>query len=325
MTTDRKRPAASRRTLPLFAGLAALCLALPAGAITLDLSDAATATARRSEALTSYRLPVGPWTPAGITTQLVEGGLDQRAWRIEAPGLTTLQLLAPLRDQLDAAGYRVIFECETEVCGGFDFRYGTDILPEPDMHVDLGDFRYLAAERPSAKGSDALSLLVSRSATAGFVQLTRIGPAPEPPQVTASSKSQEPAAPPAAAAPADLGARLETGGAQPLEDLVFASGSGQLAPGDYPSLAGLAAYLKANPTRSVTIVGHTDASGALSGNVALSRQRAQSVRSRLIELGAPAAQIGADGVGYLVPRASNLTEEGRTRNRRVEVMLTSTK
>ena len=37
-----------------------------------------------------------------------------------------------------------------------------------------------------------------------------------------------------------------------------------------------------------------------------------------------ARQIEAEGVGYLSPRASNLTEEGRTQNRRVEVMMTST-
>jgi outer membrane protein OmpA-like peptidoglycan-associated protein len=75
----------------------------------------------------------------------------------------------------------------------------------------------------------------------------------------------------------------------------------------------------------VAIVGHTDASGGLEANIALSRKRAQAVRNVLIEaFGVPAAQIQAEGVGYLSPRASNLTEAGRTQNRRVEVMLTST-
>jgi outer membrane protein OmpA-like peptidoglycan-associated protein len=41
--------------------------------------------------------------------------------------------------------------------------------------------------------------------------------------------------------------------------------------------------------------------------------------------GIPAEQVRAEGVGYLAPRASNLTDEGRKKNRRVEVMLTSTK
>jgi len=74
----------------------------------------------------------------------------------------------------------------------------------------------------------------------------------------------------------------------------------------------------------VVLVGHTDASGALAPNIALSRARAQAVRAALVALGAKADQIGAEGAGYLAPRATNLTPEGRAQNRRVEVMLTPT-
>jgi OOP family OmpA-OmpF porin len=76
----------------------------------------------------------------------------------------------------------------------------------------------------------------------------------------------------------------------------------------------------------VVLVGHTDASGGLAGNTALSRARAASVRDRLMaEYAVPAAQITAEGVGYLAPRATNKTEDGRARNRRVEAILTSTR
>ena len=75
----------------------------------------------------------------------------------------------------------------------------------------------------------------------------------------------------------------------------------------------------------MALVGHTDASGGLDVNIAVSRQRAQSVRQRLIDrYDIPARQVDAQGVGYLSPRASNLTEAGRQKNRRVEVMMTST-
>ena len=325
----RHRLAALRRSLSACAGLAALC-ALPAvlsaQPLTLAFPAPGTVTTTRAEPLTSYRLPVGPWTPAGVTTRLTEGALEHNAWRIDAPGMTTLQLLDPLRDQLAAAGFKVIFACETDVCGGFDFRYGTDILPEPDMHVDLGDFRYLAAERATPEGPELLSLLVSRSATAGFAQLTRNSPATTPPPAnTPSSKSPEAGgaatATASATAPATgLGARLDSGGAQPLEDLVFSSSAGALEEGDYTSLAELAAYLKASPERRVMLVGHTDASGSQEANLALSKQRAQSVRQRLIDrFGLAPDRITAEGVGALAPRASNLTEAGRTLNRRVEV------
>jgi OOP family OmpA-OmpF porin len=110
-----------------------------------------------------------------------------------------------------------------------------------------------------------------------------------------------------------------------LDDLVFASGSSSLTEGAYPSLASLAAWLKENPGLTIAVVGHTDASGGLEGNIALSRKRAQSVRERLIaNYDVPAKRVEAEGVGYLSPRASNLTEEGRQMNRRVEVMMTST-
>jgi OOP family OmpA-OmpF porin len=143
---------------------------------------------------------------------------------------------------------------------------------------------------------------------------------------TAGSVAAE--TPPAAAAapggPAPgLAAALAQTGAVALDDLTFATGSAQLGPGDFASLRDLAAYLAGNPDRTVALVGHTDASGDLAGNVALSRARAASVRDRLVrDYGAPADRVTAEGVGYLAPRATNLTPEGRTLNRRVEVVLT---
>lgn len=331
------KPGVPIRIAPFGAvAVAALLHTSAALGLTLEFAAPASTSATRQEALTSYRLPVGPWKDGTTPTTLTEGALDQTAWRIDAPGLTTLQLLAPLRDQISAVGFTPLFECETDACGGFDFRYGTEVLPEPAMHVDLGDFRYLAAQRRTAEGSEYLSLLVSRSSEAGFVQLIRVGatePATAPaavapptgrPIVSASTKS--PLALPLSNLPGTgIGARLESGGAVALDDLVFPSGTAELAAGDYASLAELAAWLAANPARKVALVGHTDASGTLEPNVALSQKRAEAVRARLTgSFGIAADQVSAEGVGYLSPRASNLTDEGRQMNRRVEVMLTST-
>lgn len=307
-----------------------------AAAATLDLAFPAPAenTASRVETMTSFRLPIGPFQQGTMTTALAEGPLLQNAFRIASSDLTTLQLMQPLRDQIATAGFSVIFECETQACGGFDFRYGTDVLPEPDMHVDLGDFRYLAAERPGPKGKDYISLLVSRSPQDGFVQMTRVGQTALPePTLMASTKSphqmaaeQTPSLPVQPEVPATgMAAALEQGGVAVLEDLVFASGSATLATGDYASLQELAAWLRANPDRTIALVGHTDASGGRAGNLSLSEKRAESVRQTLIKgFDIPAERVIADGVGYLAPRDSNQTEAGRQRNRRVEVMITST-
>ena len=340
-----------------FLCLAAAVLALPgpAAALTLDFGGEARQTGARVERMTSYLMPVGPFAGEEIATLRVEGALDQRSWTVAAPGLSTLEMLVPLRDQLTRAGFDVIYECEAVACGGFDFRYGTDVLPEPDMHVDLGDFRYLAARRQGAEGLEVVNLIISRAGDTGFVQVTRVGhsvtsppPSDDGPDTSAAPPGgpaatdpaiADPATAPGPAMPPDpvvmpvpdpvpgqgtgtLAERLTTGGAQVLADLVFASGAAALSQGAYGSLAELAAFLQANPQARVMLVGHTDASGALGANIALSRERARSVRQRLLtEFDIPARQVEAEGVGYLVPRAPNDTEAGRLANRRVEVML----
>ena len=310
--------------LPHVLGSFCVAFGLPAAAqtLTVDFPAAATQTFDRQEALTSYALPIGAFKDGAVPMQVIEGSLRQTAWSLQANGQTTLQILAPLRDQLAQAGYRLLFECESFACGGFDFRFGTDIAAEPAMHVDLGDFRYLAASRTGAEGLEHLSLIVSRSSTLGFVQLTQIGKGSIAPAALVAPTTPLAQAPVTTPDTSPLGDGLAKQGSVALDDLIFASGSADLAPGEYASLETLAAYLRADPAARVALVGHTDASGALAGNIALSKQRAEAVRSWMIETYAiPAGQIAAEGVGYLAPRDSNQTEQGRTRNRRVEVML----
>ncbi len=316
-----------QRTLGAGMG-AVVSLALLGGpgiALPLEFPGPAVATVSRTVPLATYKLPLGPWAGGAVPTRLFEGARSDSAWRVEGGGLSTLQLLAPLRDQLKEAGYRMLWECETEACGGFDFRFGTDVLDEPDMHVDLGDFRFLAAERDGPDGPEAVSLFVSRSSDMGFVQMITIGSAINPVPLTPPDPGERPSA---SISPGDTGTlaeQLDGRGAVPLDDLTFESGSALLGQGQFGSLAALAAYLKENPQRTIALVGHTDASGNLATNIALSTARAASVRDRLIrDFGIPAAQVSAEGVGYLAPRDSNLTQEGRARNRRVEAVVTST-
>ena len=325
--------------------LAAVALALvPAAAsAALELPAGAVRAAEAAERFGTYALPVGPWTDAGLPSELLEGRVELTAWQV--PGTaTTLELLAPLRDRLAAEGYETLFDCATEACGGFDFRYEMRVLPEPEMHVNLGDFRYHAARREGPAGPEAVALLVSRSQARGYVHVVHVEPAgpadlaaPDPAGTPASGNDASsgpapfpgvaPALAPASASarPGALAAALEATGRAVLADLSFETGSSRLAAGPFPALEELAAYMAANPGRSVTLVGHTDASGALEPNVALSRARARAVRERLIaDYGIAAGRIAADGVGYLMPLAPNLTDEGRALNRRVEVVVTST-
>ena len=294
-----------------------------AQALTLDFPSNASLQREVVSDLDSYALPIGIWDRGEMPTETVEGQMTQQAWRINARSLTTLQMLRPLREQLRNDRFRVIFECQTEACGGFDFRFGTETLPPPEMQINLGDFRFLAARRIVEGGTEYVSLFVSKTAQAGYVQVTRVGPAEEEPAPLAT-----------ATAPALRGGittdasglvqKLEAVGHAVLDDLQFETGSSQLGEGPFASLDALADHLTTTPDLTVALVGHTDTSGSLDANIALSKRRAATVLERLVsEYGIARARLAAEGMGYLAPIDSNATDEGRDANRRVEVIVTS--
>ncbi|HEY0212618.1 MAG TPA: OmpA family protein [Paenirhodobacter sp.] len=296
--------------------LCLLPLSAQADPFRLTLPDTASVTAQEASPATDYTLLTGRWTEQGGAATRLEGARDDRSWRLRGDHQTTLQLLAPLRAQIEAAGYTPIYECNTDDCGGFDFRYALKLLPEPQMHVDLGDFRYFAARN----GTEWLALTVSRSSESGFVQLTALSQR----DVTTAPAPEPTAPPPPTAAPeaSDFTVRLEATGAVALDDLVFDSGATTLDARDYASLRGVADYLATRPKARIALVGHTDSIGTLDANIAVSRKRAEAVLARLVAAyGLRAEQLRAEGAGWLAPRATNLTTEGQDRNRRVEAVL----
>jgi len=106
-------------------------------------------------------------------------------------------------------------------------------------------------------------------------------------------------------------------------EVSFDVNSATVKPTFKPSLAKVADVLKGYDTR-VTIVGHTDSSGADSYNQQLSERRAQAVLDELARLGVPYARLSAVGRGEYEPRADNTTPAGRSQNRRVEILVQST-
>jgi len=87
----------------------------------------------------------------------------------------------------------------------------------------------------------------------------------------------------------------------------------------YPVLDEIAAGLKAQPAIKVEIQGHTDSAGEAVYNQKLSERRAQSVVKYLVGKGVAAGRLIPKGYGLTSPIATNKTEEGRARNRRVEL------
>jgi outer membrane protein OmpA-like peptidoglycan-associated protein len=81
----------------------------------------------------------------------------------------------------------------------------------------------------------------------------------------------------------------------------------------------LAQALVSQPSTSIDIIGHADSTGSDAYNQALSERRAQSVAFLLQQQGVQAPRLVAFGRGELEPLATNATEQGRARNRRVEL------
>lgn len=116
--------------------------------------------------------------------------------------------------------------------------------------------------------------------------------------------------------------KAEPGSSVLLENVAFARGTAELeGEQSKASLIELAAFLKENPIVKIRISGHTDNAGDPGLNKALSLQRAGSIRRFLIEQGVPADNLRTSGWGGTKPIASNSTEEGRIKNRRVEIQV----
>jgi len=79
--------------------------------------------------------------------------------------------------------------------------------------------------------------------------------------------------------------------------------------------------LNNNPDLKIFIVGHSDNKGSLDYNTDLSQRRANAVVNELVNShGINSSRVTAKGLGFLAPVASNKTEEGRAKNRRVELV-----
>jgi OOP family OmpA-OmpF porin len=292
---------------------AALILAA-APAPALDMPLPASVTLSETEPLATHRIATGPFADGGLPVETVEGTLTRTAHRMAAPGATPTSLMAPLRDQLDAQGWETVFACADRACGGFEFRFEIDVAPAPAMFVDLGAFRYLAARR----GAAWTTLIASVSAGEGYVEQVTVTPTGEDAPVLPEASSVP-------AASSDLATALSSLGRAVLDDLAFPSGATELPEADYPSLAALAEYLRAEPSVTIALVGHTDAEGGAEGNMAISRRRAESARALLTgPYGIEPGRVAAFGVGFFSPLAPNTSDAGRERNRRVEVVVTST-
>ena len=104
-------------------------------------------------------------------------------------------------------------------------------------------------------------------------------------------------------------------------DISFDTGRSEIKGNFAPVLDRFAAGLRDNQNTDVQIVGHTDSTGSDAINNPLSVDRATSTRNYLTARGVSGSRIETEGRGSYQPIASNNTEDGRARNRRVEIFV----
>ncbi len=105
--------------------------------------------------------------------------------------------------------------------------------------------------------------------------------------------------------------------------ILFATNKSDLSNSAKNALTKFATSLQNNPQTNVQIYGHTDNTGSLEVNQRLSKARANSVMTYLMNSGISSSRMVSEGYDYQFPVASNDTPEGRAQNRRVEVYISA--
>ena len=243
----------------------------------------------------------------GISRRDFRGRTTTKIFQIDGTSLTLDQMLQPIITHLNDKQFSIELYCNTNVCGGFNFRKNLAVSNPPFMLVNVANYSVITA----VKNSSAISLVASKLGNTIYLQILSIGTTDN----DLILQDQEPLKD-------NYSSKLKEDGAIVLDDLIYRSGSADLGPGPFESLSALANFLKGTPSSSIILVGHSDAIGELRKNIELSRNRAQAVVDRLIkDYGIDQSRISAQGIGFLSPKTNNSTEKSRKKNRRVEAIL----
>jgi outer membrane protein OmpA-like peptidoglycan-associated protein len=100
----------------------------------------------------------------------------------------------------------------------------------------------------------------------------------------------------------------------------FETGKAAILPDSENVLSEIVKMLQANPTVKLSVEGHTDSAGSAASNQTLSEKRAQSVVAWLTAHGVDASRLKSNGWGQAKPVADNSTDDGKAKNRRVELV-----
>lgn len=213
-----------------------------------------------------------------------------------------LEIFTNYKEGLQKAGFKILFECAEAQCGPSwaSSRWGR---VNGMRHVS-SPMWYLAARRQ--KDGDDTYVALSVVKLNHQIDVLHRQPM-ETGLVTVTAEA--------------LKQGFAESGKAVLDGIVFDHDKAVLKPESKPALDVIAGFLKGNPNLKAFIVGHTDTVGSLDYNLNLSRQRAQAVVDALVKShGIAADRLSAHGVGPLSPARTNRSEQGKSGNRRVEMV-----
>ncbi len=243
----------------------------------------------------------------------LEGKVTRISYELPA-GVATLAVLRNYQQALEKAGFREIFACSNAECGGRDFNHS--VVPYwSGFAENYEDQRYYAGKLSRPEGDVYAAVYVVRNLSEGgpthnriYTQLDVVEVAPMKEEMVSVN--------------ADVMARsIADTGRVTLYGIHFDTDKADVKPDSRPTIDQIGQLMTRLPNLKLVIVGHTDNQGSLEYNMDLSTRRAKAVEAALIEsYGIAPSRLSAWGAGYLAPVASNQTEEGRAKNRRVELV-----
>ncbi|MEA2066553.1 MAG: OmpA family protein [Thermotogota bacterium] len=231
---------------------------------------------------------------------------------------STLEIYRNYESALKRAGFEILFAGEREELGKNFGKAAYNAMRNVHgdyhywyyLHSEVEHQRYIAAKLSRPEGDVYVSVFVSISILKRnpVIQVDFIEVKPmETGLVTADTMMED----------------ITRTGRVAIYGIYFDTDRADIKPDSEPTLEEIARLLRQNPDLSLYVVGHTDDVGALDYNMNLSQRRAKAVVESLVSrYGIDPDRLHPIGVGPSAPAASNETEEGRARNRRVELVKT---
>ncbi|WP_086608668.1 OmpA family protein [Erythrobacter donghaensis] len=273
--------------------------AAPGGPSTLiEPYPGSTLNTRDYEDYTEYNRIIGMNRSRRAEVQVLEGALTKLLYD-NPKGRSTLELIRNYRSALEARGFQVDYEIANAR------EWILNVRDTNGMTVYGTDVRYFTGRLRYQEGTAYVSILVYREGN-GFGR-TNIHVL-QTKEMDADMVGVDPSA---------MAAELDRTGEVNLKGVFFDTGRYTLRPESDAELDVVVALMVAQPQLTMQVVGHTDSTGSVSGNLTLSAQRANAVVDALIERGVDGSRLSAIGMGSNQPIASNATEAGRAQNRRV--------